>query len=106
MYMCVSAYKPGGLFTLAAAATAGASWWINLGLLNKYSPWGNETGVTKNSTSMLLFSTLSQPLVTPSMISLLKISHLTPKSQKEVPLSIKDRKKSQRTCGCFLGAEG
>lgn len=35
--ICVSAYMPGGLFTLAATVTAGASQWINLGLLNKYS---------------------------------------------------------------------
>lgn len=35
--ICVSAFMPGGLFTLAATVTAGASQWINLGLLNKYS---------------------------------------------------------------------
>lgn len=58
-YVCISTYMPKGVFTLAAAAMAGASQRINLGLLNKYSPWGNWSffhQVLQNCCSPSLFS--------------------------------------------------
>lgn len=69
MCICVSAYMPkGGLFTVAAAAEAGASHWINLGLLNMNCVTYKYTIAASFVMHLLSHQNMSRPL---------RISHFT-----------------------------
>lgn len=96
MCMCVCVHALGGLFTLVAAATAGASQWINLLLLSKHSP---RAKLDLHHQKIHYWWSLLPPLSTSDHIKNAKPiedQHLTPKSQKEVSMSIKDKENLSR----------